>query len=323
MALAPNTGRRLAARWRACGELKSEFYWQLQSKIPIEAPMNIEHMRTFLEVAATANFNRAAERLNVSQSTVSARIRALEQQLDRRLLVRARSGAELTAAGRQFQRHALTAVRAWQQARQQIALPDGLRTAFAIGIQVNLWERLIPVWLGWMRREAADVALRIEADYSDSLTRQLIDGLLDLGVMYVPRTTPGLVIEPLLDERLILVATEPRTVRQGWREDYVLVHWGDDFQAAHSQAFPDMLTPTIAVGLGAIGLRTILDNGGSGYFLESTVRHLIARRRLHRVANAPTFRRPAFLVYPANPVEPDLLQLALEGLRLAAAGHGG
>jgi hypothetical protein len=99
MTLAPKTGRRLAARWRACGALKGEFYWQLQSKIPIEAPMNIEHMRTFLEVAATANFNRAAERLNVSQSTVSARIRALEQQLDRRLLVRARSGAELTAAG--------------------------------------------------------------------------------------------------------------------------------------------------------------------------------------------------------------------------------
>ena len=285
--------------------------------------MNIEHMRTFLEVAATANFNRAAERLNVSQSTVSARIRALEEQLDRRLLVRARSGAELTAAGRQFQRHALTAVRAWQQARQQIALPEGLRTALGIGIQVNLWERLIPAWLGWMRAQAADVALRVEADYSDSLARQLVDGLLDVGVMYVPRTTPGLVIEPLLDERLILVATEPRTVRAGSLEDYVLVHWGDDFQAAHARAFPEMLAPTIAVGLGAIGLRTILDHGGSGYFLESTVRHLIARRRLHRVADAPVFRRPAYLVYPANPVDPELLQLALEGLRLAASGHGG
>ena len=101
------------------------------------------------------------------------------------------------------------------------------------------------------------------------------------------------------------------------------MHWGDDFQAAHARAFPDMLAPTIAVGLGAIGLRTILDNGGSGYFLESTVRHLLARRRLHRVTGAPTFRRPAYLVYPANPVDPDLLQLALEGLRLAAAGHGG
>lgn len=223
----------------------------------------------------------------------------------------------------QFQRYALTAVRAWQQARQQIALPDGLRTTFGIGIQVNLWERLIPAWLGWMRSQAADVALRIEADYSDSLTRQLADGLLDLGVMYVPRTTPGLVVEPLVDERLVLVATEPRSVRQDWRADYVMVHWGDDFQIAHSQAFPDMMAPAVAVGLGAIGLRAILDNGGSGYFLESTVRHLIARRRLHRVAGAPTFRRPAYLVYPASPVDPGLLQMAIEGLKLAATGSGG
>ena len=102
----------------------------------------------------------------------------------------------------------------------------------------------------------------------------------------------------------------------------MLVHWGDDFQAAHARAFPEMLAPTIAVGLGAIGLRTILDHGGSGYFLESTVRHLIARRRLHRVADAPVFRRPAYLVYPANPADPELLQLALEGLRLAASGQG-
>jgi hypothetical protein len=84
-----------------------------------------------------------------------------------------------------------------------------------------------------------------------------------------------------------------------------------------------MLAPAVAVGLGAIGLRAILDNGGSGYFLESTVRHLIARRRLYRVANAPTFRRPAYLVYPANPVDPELLQIALEGLRLAGTGQAG
>jgi hypothetical protein len=53
------------------------------------------------------------------------------------------------------------------------------------------------------------------------------------------------------------------------------------------------------------------------------VRQLLARRRLYRVADAPTFRRPAYRVYPSNPADPDLLELALEGLRLAAAGHGG
>ena len=283
--------------------------------------VNIEHLRTFLEIAETGNFNRAAERLNVTQSTVSARIRTLEAQLDRSLFVRAHNGAELTAAGRQFQRYALTAVRAWQQARQRIALPDGLRAALGLGIQVNLWERLIPSWLRWMRSNAGDVALQIEADYSESINRGLADGLLDVGVIYVPRTMPGFVIEPLLDERLVLVSSEPRRVTTDWQEDYVFVHWGDDFRTAHSQAYPEMMAPAISVGLGAIGLRHVLDRGGSGYFLESTVRPLLEQGRLHRVRGAATFRRPAYLMYPTNPADPDLLEIALDGLRAAAAGE--
>lgn len=285
--------------------------------------VNIEHLRTFLEIAETGNFNRAAERLNVTQSTVSARIRTLEEQLDRSLFVRARNGAELTAAGQQFQRYALTAVRAWQQACQRIALPDGLRTALGLGIQVNLWERLIPSWLGWMRIHAGDVALQIEADYSESLNSRLADGLLDVGVIYVPRTMPGFVIEPLLDEKLLLVSSEPRSVTPDWQASYVFVHWGEDFRAAHSQAYPEMMAPAVSVGLGAIGLRHILDHGGSGYFLESTVRPLIEQGRLHRVRGAATFRRPAYLVYPTNPADPELLEMALAGLRTAAASETG
>ena len=51
-----------------------------------------------------------------------------------------------------------------------------------------------------MRHKAPDVALQVEADYSHSLMRQLADSLLDIGVMYTPRQTPGLVIDDLFDE---------------------------------------------------------------------------------------------------------------------------
>ena len=119
------------------------------------------------------------------------------------------------------------------------------------------------------------------------------------------------------------MSSAPRSVTPDWQEDYVFVHWGEDFRAAHSQAYPEMMAPAISVGLGAIGLRHILDNGGSGYFLESTVRPLIEQGRLHRVRGAASFRRPAYLVYPASPVGPGLLQMAIEGLKLAATGSGG
>ena len=48
---------------------------------------------------------------------------------------------------------------------------------------------------------------------------------------------PGFVIEPLLDEQLVLVSSVPRSMSPDWQEDYVFVHWRDDFRAAHSQAY--------------------------------------------------------------------------------------
>ena len=95
--------------------------------------MDIELARTFLEIVSTGSFIRASERLNVAQTTVSARIRLLEQQLGRPLFVRNKSGATLTPAGERFLRYAPTFVQLWQRARHQVALPPGHRAALTIG----------------------------------------------------------------------------------------------------------------------------------------------------------------------------------------------
>ena len=217
---------------------------------------NIEQLRTFLEIAATGNFNHAAENLNVSQSTVSARIKGLEERLDRQLFRRSRSGAELTGAGRRFERYAAWVVQSWEQGRQQVALPEGYRTLFGLGTQVSLWERLVAQWLPWMREQAPDVALHVETDYSQSLMRQLSDGLLDIIVLYYPRTMTGVVIETLLEERLVLVSTRRRKITSDWQEDYIYVDWGDGEKAITAPntrqcAFPEVEArlPAISVGL--------------------------------------------------------------------------
>ncbi len=281
--------------------------------------MNIEHLRTFLEIAGTGNFNRAAENLNVTQSTVSARVKALEDSLGQPLFARGHAGAELTAAGMQFRRYALNMQRLWQQARQQVALPEGFRATLGLGTQMSLADRLIPQWISWMRTQEAQVALRVEADYSISIMRQLADGLLDIGVLYSPRQTPGLVVELLLEESLVLVSTRVRRATREWLADYVFVDWGDDFRAQHGEAFSAMETPAVSFGLGPLALQYVLENGGSGYFPLRVVRPLLEQGRLHRVDGAPTIRRPAYMAYAADPADPPLTELALDGLRQVAA----
>ena len=280
--------------------------------------MNIDHIRSFLEVAASGNFHRAGERLHVTQSTISARVQALEQRIGQPLFTRGRGGAQLTTAGRRFHRYAVATVRAWEQGRQETALPEGFRASIALGTQVSLWERLVLKWIPWMRSALPDVALRLEADYSPSQMQKLADGLLDIGVMYMPRHIPGLAVETLLVEKLVLVSTRPRKVVSDWVADYVFVDWGEDFLVQHRQAFADMETPAVSVGLGAMGLQHILASGGSGYFPLRAVQPLLKDKRLYRVTKAPVFKRPAYMVYSADPSDQKLLDQALAGLRHVA-----
>jgi len=277
--------------------------------------VKIEHIRTFLEISDCGNFNRAADILNVTQSTVSARVKSMEESFGQRLFKRNHSGVELTYAGQHFRQYAQNIQRLWLQAHQRVSLPESFRQGIGLGSQVSLWDSLVLKWMPWMRRNAADVALHVEADYSPSLMRQLSDGLLDIGVMYNPRQTPGLIIEDLLEEDLVLVATDQRKLREGWVEDYVFVDWGNEFRVRHGEAFPEMETPAISVGLGALGLEYILQNGGSGYFPIRVVQPYLEQGKLFMVEAAPQIQRPAFVVYTDNARDQETLEVALTGLR--------
>ena len=283
--------------------------------------MKFEHVRTFLKISDCGNFNRAAENLNVTQSTVSARVKAMEERFGRELFKRSHAGVELTSAGQHFRQYALNIQRLWQQAQQRILLPESFSHGIGLGSQVSLWDSLILKWIPWMRSNANDVAIHVEADYSPSLMRQLADGLLDIGVMYNPRQTPGLIIEDLLVETLVLVSTDKRDLSEGWVEDYVYVDWGDEFRARHVEAFPDMETPAISVGLGPLGLEYIMQNGGSGYFPVRVAQPYIQQQKLHLVPGAPEMQRPAYMVYPESSRNQETLDLALKGLRDIAAAE--
>lgn len=280
--------------------------------------MTLDQIKTFIVLAKTGNFNRAAETLNVTQSTVSARLKMLEQSLGHALLIREHSGCRLTAAGHQFLSHAMNIQMFWQKSLQTVTLRPEFRGVLTVGTQVSFWDSLVVDWMAWMRDQAPDIALDIQADYSPAQMSRLSDGLMDIGIMYQPRHTSGLTIEKLLDDELVLVSTREREVSSGWIEDFVFVDWGDVYLDAHAAAFPEMETAAITVGLGALGLQYILKFGGSGYFPIRVVRDLIEDKKLFRLEAAPLLKRPAYLVYQNDPIDVAAMETAIDGLRSIA-----
>lgn len=275
--------------------------------------MDTELARTFLTVIAAGSFVEAAHRLHVTQSTVSSRIQRLEEALGAVLFVRNKAGTTLTAAGRQFQRHASLLTRTVEQARQEMGIVSGFTATLTVGGRIGLWENLLSRWLSLFASLSPEVAVRAIIGFEEDLMQALVEGRADIGVMYTPQSRPGLIVELLLEERLVYVSTRAEPPREPQR-DYVYVDWGPEFFAQHSLAFPNFTGAAITMNIGWLGLQHLLAFGGSGYFPARLIREHEASGQLHRVDDAPEFRLPAYLCYPSKQ-DSEHLQLALDTIR--------
>jgi DNA-binding transcriptional LysR family regulator len=278
--------------------------------------MDITLAKTFLAIAETGSFVDAAERLHVTQSTVSSRIKALEDLLGKSVLERSKSGAKLTPAGEQFHKHALALVRVWEHARLEVRLAETHRDHLSVGGQPSLWDGFLLDWLGWMRRNIPDIAITATAASSVGLMDRLIEGTLDLAIMYRPTDRPGLIIEHLFDEELALVSAGDETRQPMF--DYVFINWGPEFQADHALAFPNRRLPNLSLDLGALAIGSLIATGGAAYFPVRAARAHIERGELTLVKRSPRFVYPAYAVYPQDRDE-EAYEPILSSLKQIAA----
>ncbi len=260
--------------------------------------MDVHLARTLLAIVETGSFKDAAGKLNLTQSTISARVRTLEDTVGRRLLERSKSGVQLTPAGEQFYRHATGIVRIWQQALLEMAVASVHGEHVAIGASVSLWEGFLMRWIVAMRRARTDIAISASHGDSAKLISRVAEGTLDLAVVYRALQRPGLRVEHLFDEAFVLVASRAMDARMGLGDEYVFVNWGPEFAADHAEAYPDHGAAGVRLELGAIGINYLFDASGAGYFPLRVAAPYIASGRLHLAKNARRFVYPVYVAMP-------------------------
>jgi len=279
--------------------------------------MDINLARTFLTVAETGSFIESARKMHVTQSTVSARVKVLEDLLGRPLFERSKYGASLTAAGEQFRKHALALVRVWQHAQLEVGLSDQHRDHLSVGGPLSLWDGFLMRWIAWMRTSIPDIAVSASASASSVLTQRLLEGTLDLAVVYRPVQPPGLVVEHLFDEEFVLV-TSAKSSNRRIGSDYAFVNWGPDFQIDHASAHPELTSPALNMDLGPLALSYVLANPASAYFPMRLVKAHIARGRVRLPKRVRKFVYPVYMIYPESRDE-EAYEPILGALRREAA----
>jgi len=231
------------------------------------------------------------------------------------LFIRNRNGAQLTPAGREFERYAQSFVQIWERARHQLAIPSGRTSVVALGGELSLWNPVLLDWLIWMKQRKPEIAIHANVGVPDQLLEQQRTGVLDIAVLYAPKLLPGFRVELLVEEQLVLVRTRSRDGEPYGADDYVYVDWGPLFAAQHDASSNSFGEPGLFVGLGPLGLSYILRAGGMGYFRRGAAAPHIASGELEIVDGAPEFTYAAYAVYPESSETREDIQEALRGLK--------
>ncbi|MBS4044801.1 MAG: LysR family transcriptional regulator [Alphaproteobacteria bacterium] len=156
--------------------------------------MNLTLIRYFMAVAETGSFTRGAERANVTQPTLSAGIKRLEESLGASLFERSRA-PQLTPAGARFLPRARLLLQEWTAARRELrqeGRPTKLR--LRLGYIPGLPQRRLTALLGSFTAAHPDVALEILEAPAGTLTRRLDLGRIDAAIMPLQDDGAGLTL---------------------------------------------------------------------------------------------------------------------------------
>jgi DNA-binding transcriptional LysR family regulator len=167
--------------------------------------MELRQLRYFVAVAEEGHFGRAAQRLHMSQPPLSMQIKGLEAELGVELLNRSTRQVRLTDAGRAFLEKARTILGAMKEAQDAArGAEHGTQGRLRVGFISSATLSLLPPSIRLFREQFGGVELELKELTSAQQVDALYADEIEVGLVRLPMRAPGIRIEPVLEERLVV-----------------------------------------------------------------------------------------------------------------------
>lgn len=172
--------------------------------------MDLKQLEYFVRVAELGSFTRAAQALGIAQPALSRQVRLLEVELRQNLLDRNGRGATPTEAGQLLLEHGRGILHQVERAREELGrVRSGLSGRVALGMPPSVARVLTVPLTRAFRQRLPEAQLSISEGLSTAMQENLLNGRLDIAVLYNPSAMPGVEHQPLLSEELLLVEPRP------------------------------------------------------------------------------------------------------------------
>ncbi|WP_082786761.1 MULTISPECIES: LysR family transcriptional regulator [Sporosarcina] len=211
--------------------------------------MLLEELKTFVAVIEKKNFTRAGESLNISQPTVSLHIKHLEDELKASLLVRANKTFHITPAGVVLYERAIQLLHLAEQTKEEILWQHNeVSGILRIAASYTIGESVLPEILTRLHYKYPDLHVEVAIANTEDVEIAVREFRSDIGCIEGSVQTKGLIIQPFMEDELILVAASghPLTnIRHPKGADLQTSHWVMREVGSGTREYTDYLLQSI------------------------------------------------------------------------------
>lgn len=152
----------------------------------------------FIEVARSENLSRAAERLGITQPSLSVSMKRLEECIGSQLLIRSKSGMRLTRTGHRLLRQSQNLLTQWQDLKTEVTKEEQeLVGTYSLGCHTSVALYTLPHFVSQLMKDNPGLELSLNHDLSRKINEEVINFKCDFGIVINPISHPDLVIKPI------------------------------------------------------------------------------------------------------------------------------
>ncbi|NYT59327.1 LysR family transcriptional regulator [Alcaligenaceae bacterium] len=298
--------------------------------------MNIRQLETLVRVVEDGSFAAAAEALHVTQSTVSARIKELENYFGVDVFNRASHRAQLTPQGRELYEGAQELIERAGGLRERVGdqrAMAGLLRLGAVGHVASTW---LPALLAGLRDQYPALRMRVDVGLSRTLIERVASGRLEAAIVAGELHDPSLHFEPMAQDDFVWMASAGLDIPEEACTPAGLAHWPILSYAEDSHHFPVMrkwfwdsgtsFQPAITTNNMELLARLVIAGQGLAMLPRDYFNEEITAGRLKVLQTEPALESVGFyLVYPrenSTLFGLRVVQAILDAHKLVALGSG-